>query len=199
MPKFTGFFNYFTELEKLEIQDIALYAQFKNDPKILENRVGNLILYPHIIPVSTEDLTFNLGLLKAALKVSGQKLYSKNFKRIYIPQNLLEFFPDLSKLIVPFVDILNPSGITTILCKSAMGGKNLGTVIKPETLANGTVDIFIQRKRYQIKTGSFMVIPADGERVDIKFESNTSKLEKQNILITEVAGGRLGLVVDVRR
>lgn len=199
MPKFSGLFSCFFEIDDIEIDKIASSIGFKGDPKLLENKLGNQILYPQTIPVSKDDLIFNLGLLQEALRFSGQKLYNQNLKRLYIPEKLLEVFTDRKNLVLVFINVFMPFGLITVSCKSALGVKNLGTLIRPTILGSGNITLWVKEKKYQIKAGILTIIPSESDRVDIKFESSEATLEDENTLMAEVAGGQLGLVIDARR
>lgn len=173
---------------------------FQNQ-RILENKLGNRILYPQTIPVSLEDLKLDLGLLKQILDSQPQNYYNQHLKRLYIPEEFLAMFPDLQELILLFIDIFNPSGITSILAKGEhLGPKNLGTLIKPKIVSkNGQINIWVKDKKYQVRVGDLTVIPVASQKVDIKFESKDAELLGKKVTTVEIFGGQLGLIIDGRK
>lgn len=200
MSRLKGLLEFFPQLETLSIDNIMLWLGSHGDATLLENRLGNRILYPQTIPISVSDLVFDFALLREALKLEPQKYYSQNLKRIYIPQLFLDRFPDMSKLIWAFVDTFKPPGLTAIVEKiDDVGTKNLGTYIKPEVInKEGWIYLWIGAKKYQVKVGSLMIIPAPSNRVDIKLESASVLFLGKKELSSEVFGGQFGLMIDAR-
>ncbi len=129
-----------------------------------------------------------------------QKYFSRNFGRLYIPEELINFFPNLQSLIWVFIDVFNPSGLVTVYIKgNSVGSKNLGTVISPSMQGNnGTIDLSVDGRKYRIKFGSMVTIPTDTRRSTIKFESKMATLQNKDTLSAEIFGGPLGIVIDAR-
>jgi len=191
MPKLTGLFDHFPKLNTVTADMVTAWLGGKADAKLLENRLGNRILYPSAIPCSAEDINFDLVILREAVKTQPQDFINQNLRLIYIPEEFGQFFPDLRTLAVAFVDALKPRGITSIVLKSAtLGLKNLGSVIKPEVISpSGTILIRIHDQKYEV---------AESGKVDINFQSRAAKLLGKDNATLEVAGGKLGLLVDTR-
>lgn len=201
MLKTRGLFSYFPKLTNIEVAKVAFWLNCGNNPQILENKLGNRILYWQTIPITYDDLIFDLCLFREALKLQPQSFYNQNLKKIYIPEEFLEMFPNIQELAMAFVDSIGHLGISSIVTRfENVGVKNLGTLIKPEIFSeSGSINIFVKGKSYQIKIGSLVIIPADSQKVDIKFESEVAKLLTKNSLIAEVVGGVLGVIVDTRK
>lgn len=201
MPKLTGFFDSFPKLDQVTVEGVAVWLGRRTDAKILDNKLGNRILYPLAVPYSAEDSVFDLAILREAVKIHSQDYYNRNLKLIYIPEEFLQHFPDLHKLVWAFADALVLSEVTSILLKSeTLGLKNLGTIIKPKIeLSTGVILIWIRDKKYEVKVGSLTVIPVESSKVDIKFQSRAAKLQGGDGVTMEVAGGKLGLVIDARK
>lgn len=200
MPKLGGLFDYFPELANIEVSKLACWVPYIN-PQILANKLGNRILYPQALPLSSQDQVFDLCLLREALKLQPQNYCNQNLKRIFIAEELMKMFPNLKDLSLAFVDVFCPFGLTSFVTRyEHLGFKNLGTLIRPEiSSASGSISLSVAGKKYQIKIGSLVMIPAAGKKVDIKFESNSARLLGRNLLITEVGGGEVGLIIDTRK
>lgn len=200
MPILQGLSYYFSKLEEIETADLQNWLPLKEDRTILENKIGNRMLYPRIIPETKEDLLFNCLMLKKVIALNKDIVYSKNLKRIDIPEFLLEFVPEIQNLIGIFIEAIRPEGITTLSLNSDhFERKNLGTLIRPENLQTGSfITIGIKDKHYQIKTGSLVVIPLLGLKTDVTFTSTEAKLLGKKIFSTQVNSGQLGLIIDTR-
>lgn len=200
MPQLRGFFDYFPDIDLISIERVFEWLNYRHDHKLLENQYGNRILYPYSVPVSRDDLDLDLALLREELRLQPNKYYEKIFKRINIPEDFLELFPDTRKLVWAFIDALKPVGITTILVKSSHSGiYSLGTAIVPESIPLGcTMKIWLGGKKYEIKEGSLVVIPANKKKMDMKLESEEIKFPEGCSQIREISGGEVGIVIDLR-
>lgn len=200
MPKLNGLFEYFPNLGSIDPEKIIASLNHKIDHGILLNQLYNRLLYPQTVPVSSENLFLDLAILAEVLRSNPQKYYDLHFKRIYIPENLLNLFPDLQQLIWIFIDVFATPGITKIFLRSEnLGTRTLGTLIRPKVLSkDGWVFLWVHDKKYEVKLGSLMIIPVPNNRVDIKFESPAATILQKNNVATEVAGGQFGLVIDTR-
>lgn len=193
MPKLT--------FDQVTVEGVAAWLGRRTDTKILDNKLGNRVLYPSAVPYSAEDLAFDLAVLREVVRLNPQNYFNQNLKVIYIPAGFLQHFPDLHKLVWAFADTLALPEITSILLKSeTLGLKNLGTIIKPKIeLSTGVISVWIHDKEYEVKVGSLTVIPVESSKVDIKFQSQAVKLLGSNDVTLEVTGGELGLLVDARK
>lgn len=200
MPKLKGLTSLLPPMDNMPTEDMRAWLKRRDTPQILENELGNRLLYPFSVPVSSESMMLDLAIIRESLKIEPQKYFSRNFGRLYIPDQLIPFFPNLQNLVWIFIDVLNPIGLVTVYAKSEqMGSKNLGTIITPIILgSSGAVDLSIDGRQFRIKFGSMVTIPTEGRRVVIKFESKNATLQGKNTLSAEVFGGPLGLMIDAR-
>lgn len=201
MPKLTGLFDYFPKLSDVKAEGVAVWLGSKVDAKLLENRLGNRILYSSTIPYSADDIIFDLAILREAIKACPQDFFNRNLRQIYIPEEFLQHFPDLRALVIALIDALRPRGITSVMLKSkTLGLKSLGSVIVPEISSpTGIITIQTGGQRQEVKVGSLVVIAAEGSKVDISLQSRAAKLFGKDDITLEVAGGALGLLVDARK
>lgn len=201
MPKLRGIFDYFPGLESIPIEKITTWFKNPENPKILENQLGNRVLYPQAVPTTAAGMNFDLAILREALKIHSLEYYSSSLKKIYIPEFFLDRFPNLQDLVWAFIEAFLPIGITAIYLRNeSVGAKNLGTLIRPESLEKeGWVNVELNSQKYQVKVGSLMVIPIPISKVDFKFASETANIAGKNKVTAIVCGGALGIIVDTRR
>ena len=200
MPKLKGLLSLLPPLENIPVEEMRLWLKRRDSPQILENEIGNRLLYPLTTPVTDQDLMLDYAILRESLKMEPQKYFSRNFGRLYIPDQLIPFFSNLQNLIWVFIDVFNPVGIVTVYAKGdGIGSKNLGSIITPTVSENsGQIELSVDNRKYRIKFGSMVTIPSDGRRLLIKFESDSATLQGKNSLAAEIFGGPLGIVVDAR-
>lgn len=194
-----GLLSYISNIEKIEAEKIAIALKFKGDVAIIENQLGNLLLYSQTIPTTEEESNFFLAVLKEILRLEPQNFYNSNLKKIYIPDICAKIFPNLSKLAFVFIDSLKPVSLTSFLLKSeTLGIKNLGTYIKPEDISNQCfLDVDLDQQKFHILAGDIAIIPCSKKKIDIKLESNCNIIGGKNEFITEVVGGDIGIIIDL--
>lgn len=198
MPAFKGLLSYISNVEKIEAEKIASILLFKGDLKIIENQLGNLLLYPQTIPINKNESDFDSAVLKEILRLEPENFYNPNLKRIYIPEVFIRIFPNLFKLAFIFIDLLKPVNLTSFLLKSEnFGVKNLGTYIKPENMAEHCfLDVKFGQKKFHVLAGKIVIIPMSQQKIDLELESNCNLIENKNKFYAEVVGGDIGLIVD---
>lgn len=206
MPKVSSIFSYCARFEDISIEEVAEYNG--PHPNLIpvenifsENKLGNRVLYPQVLPQTVEDLNFDLAILRSIIKLCPDNFYKKSFHKIQIPQNLISIMPDMQKLIKVFIDALAPRDLVTLVLQSDnMGSKNLGTIIRPQLLKpEGRVLLEVNGKKYQLQTGNLTIIPVAATKIDIKFESSDALLLGRDRVIAEVSGGDVGLALDLRK
>lgn len=218
VSKLPNIFDYFPDSDKISAFDLAPFLPEKYDLKLLENELGNRLLYPYRIPVTEKELRFDLAILHAALKANASTFYKQPTQnglnsKIIIPEGLLPYFPNLLTIIWVYINCLNPIGIIGLYLQTEVGAKNLGTLIRPQIqsssgqarLPDGQAVVEVSqesaaapKQKYQIKMGSTLIIPAPNTHVDIIFDCPGAKIANRNPLTAHVVGGQLGVVVDLR-
>lgn len=167
--------------------------------RLSEDEFANRVIYPQVVPVSLHDQEMDLAILREVLKFAPEKYYKTGSNKINLSSAFLERFPSFSRLIWAYLDVFQLPQITSVTCGEGAGVKGLGTILKPQIFhEKGVIEIWINQKKYQAEIGSLTVLPAKESKVDIHFESVSAKMLSENSLTTEVAGGKLGLVLDLR-
>lgn len=194
-----GLLSYISDIEKIETEKIAASLKFRVNLEIIENQLGNLLLYPQVIPVTEAESNFLLAVLKEILRLEPQNFYNPNLKKIYIPDVCAKILPNLSKLAFIFIDSLKPVNLTSFFLKSeTLGLKNLGTYIKPENISDQCfLDVFVDQQKFHILAGNITIIPTSKQKIDLRLESNCNIIDGKNEFITEVIGGDVGLIIDL--
>ncbi|KKR81338.1 MAG: hypothetical protein UU73_C0003G0098 [Candidatus Daviesbacteria bacterium GW2011_GWA1_41_61] len=200
MPSFKSLLEYFPQLESIYPEKVIQWLKGQGSGQILENEMGNRILYPQTIPLSERELFLEMAILREALKVQPSKYYNRNLNRLFIDVDFLERFPDASSLVQAFVDALQPVGLVSLILRSEnVGSKSVGTLLRPRILKpEGKVTLWVGNQKYDIEIGSFITIPSSLNHLTIKFDSPVAKILDHHKLVAEVSGGRLGVVVDTR-
>lgn len=219
MPKLSGLFDSFDNLDQIDINCLILWLKNPPAPTQLENYLANKILYPNTIPQKEADMKIDLAILREALRINSPKkrpmlnpllgdnpFLNMTLRKIVIPGRFLQYVPDLTSITWAFVDglLLNRrkedwfEDLWTVVI-SADTEEVVGSVILPQFNASlGNIDIFTPGTKYQIEAGSLTVIPCEKSRCEIAYKSDTGRILGKNINSIEVCGGRLGLMIDGR-
>jgi hypothetical protein len=199
MPKVTGVFEFFPDLDQIPASDIA---QWLIGPPIqsqtIENHLANRILYPQSAPLKMEDLSLDLAILREALKKSTN-FYKIRENKLTIPVSFIERFGQLPTLILAFIDAFKPMDLTQVVISEAKGEKIVGTIVTPKFSGlNSVIDLSIEEKLFKIKQGNLVVLPCLKERCHLLFKSESATLQSKKDNVLEAFGGALGIVVDAR-
>ncbi|EKD91215.1 MAG: hypothetical protein ACD_30C00039G0022 [uncultured bacterium] len=192
MPRLSGVFDIFADLERIPISDIASWLKQRGDLHTLQNSIGNRLLYPQVVPLTKEDLNIDLAILREAVFRQPEKIYSPKEQKIVIPENFLTRFPPLINLVIALLQALNPQGITTLNIKNIGVTKLIGSSVAPPF--NGVVDNLSLEVNGtnigQLKPGGVMLFPYKDKHLRIKIGQSLEGI---------APGGDLGLIIDLRK
>lgn len=200
MPKFKDVHECFASMEAIQSKDLAPWLGGKLDSIILDNQLGNKILYPDTIPETQSDLNFELALFRKLIELSKEDFYNQNTHRIDIPELLITKFGDIQKAVWIFIEGIKPLGITYFYKYSEnLGSAPLGSLIRPEIISeNSFITLQLNKKQYQIKGGSTIIIPAPENKINLIFSATGAKLLGKQLISLQVLGGEVGIIVDAR-
>lgn len=194
MPKLTGIFSSFPDIDQIPAEDISLWLKPSPGVALIENYLGNKILYPQTIPVTQTDLAMELAILREVIKRHPQS-FQKNGKSFIISSTLLERIPDLYQLALALVDVLKPKHAVAVMA----GVEVVGSVIRPQCQSAGAeFSLEVEKETFRFKAGSVTKLKCLPSRCHINFKGQGAKLFGKNEVNFEVAGGSLGLLVDGR-
>lgn len=198
MPKVSGIFEVFQDLDLIPTSDISKWLDSVPQPQTIENYTANRIIYPQALPIKEDELKLDLAILSEVLR-KKPSYYNVNLKKLIIPQNFVERFGSLEKLIVAFLNAYKPPDIIQVVLEGEGKEETVGSTIQPKfSKANTEFEFSVEEKRYKIKQGNLVFIPCSKKRCHIIFTSKDATLlgKKDNAL--EAFGGSLGIVVDAR-
>lgn len=217
MPKFSGLFDSFDNLEKINVENVASFL--KNPPQLipLENYLANRILYPQTLPLTEQDLNIDLAILREALKLTispsestflGENpFFNKTLRKIMIPRRFLNFIPSLAKLTWAFVDVL-PFDRTKndyfeqlwVIELTDDTNETVGSLLLPQFDSGlSTMSVNLLGKSFQVKPGTLLVIPCPKDRCEISYKFDKGKILGKAENALEISGGKLGLMIDGRK
>lgn len=223
MPKLTGLFDSFDNLDQISAEAIASWL--KPVPQLiqLENYLANKILYPQTLPLTEHDMQIDLAILREALKMSkafadaingpqkntflgDNSFLNTTLRKVLIPARFLNFVPNLTTLTGVFIDalLLNRKKEdwfqdlwTVVLTDSAE--EVVGSVLLPQFEdKNGIMNFSIHDKNYQLRSGGLMMLPCSTDRCEIAYKLQKGKILGKKESAVEVSGGKLGLMIDGR-
>ncbi len=190
MPKLTGIFETIIDLENIPVTDINDSLAQKRDEHELENFIANRILYPQTIPISKIDFDIDFAVLKEVIKRDSGRFFNDTLiNKIIIPKDIEARFPPISRLIMTYLDALEPKGIIQVLLREEDKNMVIGSIIKLESDGKKITNILIAGKSYLISQGSFTILPLPDRHISIKIDASDEIV---------ISGGKLGIVIDAR-
>lgn len=221
MPKLTGLFDSFDNLDQIPPEAIASWLKPVPPLDYLENYLATRILYPQTLPLTEQDMQIDLAILREALRLNGPKKDStKNnvllgdntflnitMRKILIPSVFLTYVPNLTILVRVFIDglLVNREkkdffqDLWTIVLTYEID-EVVGSVLLPQFESSGAVmSLKLQDQNYEIRPGTLTVIPCNKDRCEVAYKLQSGKILGKQESAMEVYGGKLGLVVDGRQ
>lgn len=193
MPHLSGVFDEFADLDKLSIDEIAKGLSFKSETHFLENYLGNRIAYPQAIPLTPQEMELDLAILRVGVKLRPGLFFQPQTNKIFIPKKFEERFPNLELLVRAIIEGVNPKGVHLIYIKDQTQVSLIGSVVSPinpqkmsEDQKTVTFTGLAIIKSLNLGELSFVPTPAKSAKI---------KLGSQEF---DVAGGRVGIVADLR-
>lgn len=206
MPKVTGIFDLFDDLETIPIEDIARWIKPVPNSIALEDFVANRILYPQALALNSQDMNIDMAILREGLAHS-RIFFDEKTHKIIIPESFTTRAPSLAKLTWVFIDAYlmgwvskNPGqNIFTVLLRSDDRDQSIGSIILPEFgNSKGIVDLSINNKKFQVKQGGLTAIPCDLNHCIVNYKVTEGNILGVSQGAIQVAGGQLGVIVDGR-
>ncbi|MDO8573769.1 MAG: hypothetical protein Q7R77_03395 [Candidatus Daviesbacteria bacterium] len=216
MPIQTGLFDSFDNLDNISAESLIPWLKPVPELKRIENYLANKILYPQTIAQTEFEMQMDLSLLREALKMNAPKVKNAmlggnpfiniTLRKLMIPAKFLSFVPDLPTLAAVFIDALlqdRPKQDffadlwTIVLTDDAY--EIVGSVVMPQFSEGGLMNLSVSGKKYEIKSGVFNIIACPKDRCEISYKIQKGSFLGKNESTVEIAGGKLGLIVDGRR
>src|SRR5258708_6068700 len=202
MPKLTGIFEQLKNIDKVPPEEIGQWLKAKEQPHIIENFIGNRLIYPQTVAVTSLDMDLDFALLREYIRQNKYKFYRYNLpqganpkqaafaKKIIVLEDFLRRFPPLIRLIEAYLDVLELTGIVTVLLSKDVISSTVGTVVslKDEITKHNFV-INIDDKATALQNGVINIVKNTHRSVKIQIGNDSPFV---------VSGGELGVVVDLR-
>lgn len=191
MPKLSGLFSNYSDLDSLDFETIRSSSKTNLKIREIENFVANRFLYPQTIPLTILEMKVDLSLIKEIIKKNVQLFYNSSLKRITIPEGFEERLKPVPDLIIAFIDAISPPAATQIILKYADGSRKVGSVYIPQVFINKpAVQLTIEGQVVKLKNNVI-------SRLNCTIPQTTIQLEGQNP--EPIWGGDIGIFVDLRK
>ncbi len=191
MPKLTGVFEDLKNLSTISADDINRWLPARQESHFLENFLATRILYPQTIPLTKDHYLIDLAILKEAAKRNKELFLNSTASQLTISEDFVKRFPNLQNLVIALVEVLNPTGITQVYLKRKRLTNLIGTVIKPTIKGDyNQIEIQVENQIKKAGVGGFLVLSFYDHHTRIKINGSAEIV---------VAGGELGIVLDLRK
>lgn len=191
MPKLLGLYDQFKDIDKISGEDVLKWLSGKRELHLVENFIGNRILYPQTLPVTKEDLNLDLALLKEIVKRNPTYFYDATSKKIVLTAEIIARFGNFSNLIIALMDCLNLEGLTYIYLKSLNDISLQGSVVSfAKFIKEDPVTVGFNGTFTKFKLGQIIFKPFTDKHIRIVVDG------MQELV---ASGGNLGLIIDLRK
>ncbi len=182
-----------------QIPAIVVNPRVKNkgQSESLENFIGNRVLYPQTISASFEDMEIDFAILKESIRRDPGLFFNSISKKIILPSDFISRFPPVSKLITVVVQVLVLPGVTMVYIKKNISIILVGSIINIRKLPifsklikdQVLIDLMVGDIATKARLNEIIILPLKEHHIKVKI-SNSEEIF--------VAGGELGLVLDLR-
>ncbi len=193
MPRLSGVFDQFANLDNITAEDINRWLKVKIEQHALDNFIANRIYYPQTIPMTVQEMEIDLALLREALKSGDKKFYNLSTNKIIIPDEFVNRFYPTYQLVTAFIDGLKLSlnEITQVFLQQAGTKKLVGSIFLPATIPEkNPVSIKIGQQKYELRLNTLTLLPINQIGLKITIEQDKELV---------IDGGSIGIFVDLRR
>jgi hypothetical protein len=193
MPKLNGVFENFPDLEIIPPEDVNKWLKNKLDPQYILNYIGNLLLYPQVIPVRKQDLEIDLAILRELVKRKPNFCFDSNKKIVTIPQIFAQRFPNLPALVLSLVEVLNLEDVNKVYLEGIRKNERvlLATVMAPKLkIAQISLEVTINQNKKNFPLGTISLLPLISRHFLFNIPNHPP---------IDIEGGKLGIVLDLRR
>ena len=193
MPKLTGIFEDLEGLDSLPIEDVNNFLAEKEHVYVLQNFLGNRILYPQTIPASKRDMEIDLAILCAYMRLHQEIFYMVGLKRIMIPEKIELRFPPLANLLYYFPEIFDLDEVVELAIKKESSQVVIiGSIISPKV-----GDPKSEKLTQVLINGQSIKLDPHGMTY-FGTNQNSNEVELPNKTLT-VAGGSVGIIINQKQ
>ena len=197
MPKVTGVFDRFENLEKIPAENIAKWLSMHPDSAAIENYIANRVIYSQTVPVTLNDQNIDFAILREAQR-AAPIYFKQNQKKIFIPADFLQITPDIKKLVNIVIDAFEPKGLITFVLTARTKDEILGSLVTVNCKKEDMLYFELEGKNFKIKPGNLTILPCPKDHCHVNFKSQGSTIFGKTELVFEIPGGKIGLIVDGR-
>lgn len=191
MPKLSGIFSQFNNLHQLKAEEISFSLKNKLDLHLVENFIGNKVLYPQTIPTTKQDLEIEFLVLQEALKNEPSTIYDPNQRKLILNQEFFSRFMPTEKLIATLIDGLGIKDVVKIYFQVGTTVSLVGSIVPLQSfLKQGEFNVLINNQKVNLPLGDIKILAYTDHH-------NRFKLNNQNEIV--IPGGNLGLALDLRK
>lgn len=193
MPHLSGVFDEFPDLEKVSATQLLAWMTQKPELHFLVNFLGNRVLYPQAVPLTSKELEIDLAILRAAIKIKPGLFFQPQTNKIIIPRMFAQRFPPIGNIVRAIIEGINPKGVHIIYVKDSNKIKVVGSVISPLnpqklSMNESTVLFSAGNIKKQIPMNAISIVQLSV--ADTKVELGPEEYK--------VIGGEMGVIVDLR-
>lgn len=191
MTVLTGLFAQLPGIENLSADEIIRWLNKSYDPKVIENYLGNRVIYPQSIALTNEEKLIDRAIIQEYISKNPSFFYNPLSHRILVPLELLHRIQPTTDLMIMLCSLLQIQGVAPIFIGEETSIKNEGAVMAVEPLtAEKNISILINGKETVVENNKIYHFSVEDQHIKVKVDGANEIM---------IQGGKLGLTIDLRK
>lgn len=191
MTILTGLFAQLPGIENLSAEDLSRWLKKSYDPRVLENYLGNRVIYPQTVALTQEERMIDRAIIQEYICKNPAFFYNPLSHKVLIPLELMHRIQPNTDLMVMLCSLLQVSGVVPVFIGEETSFKNEGVIMAINPVnTEKNITILINGKNTIVENNKIYHFSVEDQHIKVKVDGEPEIM---------VQGGKLGLTIDLRK
>jgi len=191
MTILTGLFAQLPGIENLSPEDLSKWLKKAYDPRVLENYLGNRVIYPQTVALTQEERMIDRAIIQEYIRKNPAFFYNPLSHKVLIPLELMHRIQPNADLMVMLCSLLQVSGVVPVFIGEETSFKNEGVIMAINPLSTEkNITILINGKNTIVENNKIYHFSVEDQHIKVKVDGDPEIM---------VQGGKLGITIDLRK
>jgi len=191
MTILTGLFAQLPGIENLSPEDLSKWLKKAYDPRVLENYLGNRVIYPQTVALTQEERMIDRAIIQEYIRKNPAFFYNPLSHKVLIPLELMHRIQPNTDLMVMLCSLLQVSGVVPVFIGEETSFKNEGVIMAINPLSTEkNITILINGKNTIVENNKIYHFSVEDQHIKVKVDGDPEIM---------VQGGKLGITIDLRK